>query len=797
MAQPEWEYYYAPHAHDAGPPTVRPATGNDVPAADAPNSNDADPAPSIHSSAVLRRHTPDPGTVEEVRHATLLQGALINNGEMIAVKNVYEQTLDTHAPITAEYLDVVSKVYAELHTRKNRNQSGEEVEQSTFGDACSLLRPSGSILVLNRPPGTSRMITAHALLAHLLDAGVIKEAWPLSFGGSQYFPVKRLPRERQRGYVLELPPDEVGFAISETFGATLVSIQENLTQRDSRLVVITTPDQWRRIGRGAPNGVAPDLGEARPTDIAARWLKAEDPNFPVDEWLNLSKIEALLREQSPTEVLGIVELMREARRTAVRAIAEAASGLVELQRRGTEAEANTSVAVAEQADSVVAARSNWENELYEWHEEPGRTSFQRNFLVAASVLRGASVGHVYAKAADLSKQIEKDEVPVTGQQAPGVISMSRAIKAVRTSDGILTFTRPHWDDAALEYFWTDRPLARVPFLQWLAQAPLDEPKAALESVERQDRRALAERIGMFAVRWAVRQRRQEPLEEIVRAWHEQATKGLWPLAVDLVDSAAVHPASASYVQSMLLSWATRKEAALQLVVVLVCTGKFGRMHTGKALRRLRHAAQSDYPEVATALQGAVRTLWKDDSVREMLFSSIVEWCGAEKTRNTVGCRTFAALAATAWPESNDVPMILDRADANGDESFRPPEAGLVTCWRTLLAQGTGPTGSQETETAVFLWLDAALRRPRLMELVLTVLRKAVDVRGTAEGRALRETLRSYAHGWVHSTGRPLSADREALRRELGARLDEDLYAAVERREMSVKIDSNTEESGDA
>jgi hypothetical protein len=302
---------------------------------------------------------------------------------------------------------------------------------------------------------------------------------------------------------------------------------------------------------------------------------------------------------------------------------------------------------------------------------------------------------------------------------------------------------------------------------------------------------------MFAVRWAVRHRRQEPLEEIVRAWHEQATKGLWPLAVDLVDSAAVHPASASYVQSMLLSWATRKEAALQLAVVSVCTGKFGRMHTGKALRRLRHAAQSDYPEVATALQGAMRTLWADDSVREMLFSSIVEWCGAEKTRSTVGCLTFAALAATAWSEGDDVPMILDRAEANGDEFFRPSEVGLVTCWRTLLAQGTGPTGSQETDIAVSLWLDAALRRPPLMELVLTTLRKAVNVSGTAEGRALRETLRSCAHGWVHSTGRPPSADREALRRELGARLDEDLYAGVERREMLLKADSSTREPGEA
>lgn len=738
--------------------------------------------PDDPSDGAFRRHTPDPAMVEAFRQAALLQSALINNGEMIAVKNVFEQTLDTHAPISSAYLDVVREVYAELYAKQAGDYSAG-VERGTFDDTYSLLETAGSVLVLSRPPGTSRNITAYALMARLVENGLIKEVWPLSFGSASIFPAKRLPREHHRGYVLELPSDEDDFEVHDSFGSNLETVREHLAPRHSRLIVITTPDQWRRIGRGAPEGVAPDLGAARPADVADRWLHAEDRGFPVAAWLRQPTMKALLEGQSPTEVLRIVELMREARRTALQAISEASVGLDALQRRRAEAAADTDEAIAEQVADVAAARDNWEDDLHDWHEKSGRTSFQRNFLVTAAVLRGAPVGHIYAKAADLSKTLEGDDVEVTGQKAPGVISMTRAIHADRTKEGVLNFRRPHWDDAALEYFWTDRPLARVPFLQWLAQAPLDEPKLAMETVGIDSRRALAERIGDFAVRWAVRHRRQEPLEEIVTAWHKSSKKGLWPLATALLDEAAIHPASAPYIHTMLLAWASRKtDAALPLAVVSVCAGKFGRTHTGKALRRLRHAAESEHPEVANALQDAVRTLWADASVRPLLFKDIVDWCRNEKIKDTVGRQTFAALATIAGPGSLGIPLVLDDSDRGQEEEFRPSPEDLVHGWRTLLGEGPGPTGTRQVDTAVFLWLDAALRHRPLKGLILHALRQAVDVRGTEEGRVLRETLRASAHGWVQGKDRPFSEEREAVRQELGSLLDEDLYTAVQEHE---------------
>ncbi|WTV52217.1 hypothetical protein OG286_21430 [Kitasatospora sp. NBC_00039] len=745
-----------------------------------------------------RREALDRAAVEAVRQGALLQSALVNHGEMVGVKYIFEQTLDHHAPIPAGYLDVVREVYAEPRADEGRpydtgdaardtGRTAGEAEGSllrtsrrswSFANAFEALRPEGSVLVLARPPASGRTITAYALLARLVDEGLVDEVWPVSFGGSRHFPARRLPREHHRGYVLELPPDEEDFEIHESFGANLETIKTTLIRRHSRLIILTSPEQWRRLSRGAPRDVAPPLDRAMPRDIAARWLRAEEPTFPVERWLADNQINDLLQGQSPTDVLRVVELMLEEHRGAQHIVAIGSPGIDALQRRRAGGEASSGLTFDQQVAKVVAARSNWEDELHDWHEEDKRTSFHRNFLVAAAALRGASVGHVYAKAADLAAQLDEPDVPLAGQQAPGVIAMTRAIDARRNRDGTLTFNRTHWDDAALEYFWNDRPLARSQFLSWLARAPLDQPKAALESIDRDDLRELAGRIGEFAVRWAVRHRRQEPLEEIVTAWHEQTKdKQLWPLAVALLDGAASQAASAPFIHTLLLSWAKRTEVSLQLAVVAVCSGEFGRRHTGKALRRLRHAAKSEHQVVVKALQAAVHTLWADPSVRPMLFTYVVEWCGLEKTRDTVGLRTFAALAATAKPGSNDIPLLLDGSDVEEEERFRPPLAGLVTGWRTLLRQGPGPAGAREVDKAAFLWLEAALMHPELKTTILNTLRQAVVAPGK-EGQTLRETLRTCLYGWVQGQDRPYSADRKALQQELSSLLDADLYAVM-------------------
>ncbi|MDX3233039.1 hypothetical protein [Streptomyces sp. ME19-01-6] len=130
--------------------------------------------------------------------------------------------------------------------------------------------------------------------------------------------------------------------------------------------------------------------------------------------------------------------------------------------------------------------------------ESGRTSFQRNFLLACATLRGASVAHVYASTADLASVFGDGDPSLKGQQEPGVIEMVDSIEAELQADDTLTFHRPEWDDAALEYFWVDRPLSRVKFLEWLADAlpeqagtPGESPRDRLRAIARQWAKAAA------------------------------------------------------------------------------------------------------------------------------------------------------------------------------------------------------------------------------------------------------------------------------------------------------------------
>lgn len=741
---------------------------------------------------------PSPEAIEAVGQAATLQRALINLGEMIGTKYVFEQTLDADAPIDSEYLAVIRKVYAEPHFE------GADRSRSPFAQALESLRPSGSVLVINRPPNSSRTTTAYALLDQLVEEGLITEVRPLSFGGSQHFPARRLPHDHGCGFLLELPPDEDGFQVADTFGSGLGKLGERLARRDNRLIVLTRPEQWQRISHGAPLCVAPDLGKIRPHDIATRWLLAQEPSFPVSTWLRNTGIRRLIDGMTPTDILNVTSLMLDEHRKAERLAADVPLDVARESTQQTSAERPLSPDA--QIANVVAILSNWEDALYEWHEPEDRfrTSFERNFLLTAAVLRGDPVGHVYAKAAELTDTLDKkkDSVPVHGQQAPGVIAMTKAIKARREEDGTLRFDRPHWDDAAIEYFWNDRPLARTSFLKWLAQVPIDDTgtnKEALETITKDARRALAGRIGEFALRWAVRHRRQEPLEEIVKAWYAHGTeRELWPLAVELLDNAAIHAASAPYVHTLLLSWAKRKEPSLQQAVVEVCTGQFGRRHTGKALRRLKRVANIGLEEVVGSLREAIQVLWADTSVRKTLFGYVVDWCGDEKIRDTVGQRTFAALAASPAPKADRVPLVLHNdttPDTDEDEEFRPPVAGLVTGWRTLLRQATGPAGDRELDHAIYLWLDAALEQPLLRSLILDTLRRAVDVRGP-EGPTLREALRTCSQVWVQSENRPYSPDRSHLKQELSSLLDADL-AKVQKRLLTEAPEADETEESEA
>ncbi|MEW2131732.1 hypothetical protein [Streptomyces sp. NPDC005435] len=686
---------------------------------------------------------PDPlglaALLESDAVARLRQLALLNFGEMNAVKVSagFDMPLE-HGAFSDDFMEAVRAVFV-------APEGGTD-----FGAVYGSFRQPGSVTVLAEGPGRGRTTAARALLAELRHEHPDVRVGRLGFGASPDFPAHRLPHVTDWAYVMELPPDEDDFAVADTFGATLGGLRDQLAHRRARLVVLTTPEQWRRIGSGAPVGTRQPLGTPPPLEIARKWLTAESPGFPVDRWLTDGHIAALLDGRPPVDVLEIVGHILHAHRSDDDRLPQLEA--LEALARKYKREGRTPF--DRQVLSVLAARSNWRAQLLGWHRETGRTAFQRNFLVSCSALRGAPVAHLYAAAADLGKRLREPKVSLGGQQEPGVIEMVASIDGELTEDGTVVFGRPDWDDAALEYFWVDRPLSRTKFLEWLAAAPLKTSRRSLDSLSRAQQQAMALRIGSFAVQWAVRQRRQEPLRQLALGWHGEV---LWPTLIEILTSAGVHAASAPYIHEMLRQWAQTDSPALRLAVIEVCAGEFGRQHTVKALRRLRHAAGGPEPEVRRALQGAVRALWSEPTARSDLFSYVVTWCGAEATREA-GRESFRTLASTTDAAASALPVLLTR---DGDSDFAPSTEELTTGWRAVLCGARGLEPDDADATAVRLWLDAARRYPGLLREVLTVLATAVRTEAGEEPAAPAENPRDRLRAIVRTWARTPDPDASA------------------------------------
>ncbi|MGP4104556.1 hypothetical protein [Nonomuraea sp. KM90] len=694
------------------------------------------------------------------RLAGIRQEALLNFGEMNALKQVFEHTVD-HDEIEPEYLGAVQLVFA---------------PPGNFDSLYDGLRDPGSVLVLNCLPGSGRTTTAHALLARLYFDGDIDGAREISFGGSKEFPVKRLPHESRQGFLLELPADEEesNFQVSDRFGSRIAALSHELSKRDNRLIVLTDPEQWRRICIRAPEGVAPKYERPRAEAIASKWVIAEEPEFPIDRWMADPDIGELFDSAKPLDALQIVDLMLKAYRADV----DTLPSLESLTRKQTGGSEEGQV-FRRQVLSVVAARRNWRDQLLDWHKQKDRTSFERNFLLAASVLRGAPVAHIYAKVAVLCETLGEGEIKIAGQVAPGVVELVDAVDAELTDNGVVTFSRPGWDDAVLEYFWIDRPLARLQFLEWLADAPRKDPQGVMEAITQDEREALAERIGAFALQWAVRHRRPDPLRMLAEAWYavsstDSKMRRLWSVLIDILASAAIRDASAPYIHTMLLSWSKTKKPALQKAVVAVCSDEFGRVHTGKALRRLRYAGESEDPDVVVALRTAVRNLWEDPSVRQTLLGYIITWCKSQDSNALAGRRAFGILAGATSAQDSNVPILLEKSD-EGD--LLPPVEMLSIGWSALLDHDSTLEESGEAEKAVALWMTAALEKEPIRDHVIHALRKAVDGK---DSQRRRDLLRSYVYKWYEEGHIETRNVREVLYSQLSQLIDNDLRTEMSR-----------------
>lgn len=625
------------------------------------------------------------------------------------------------------------------------------------------------LLVVALDQDCGRFITAHALLATIhQQRGITVGA--LSFGGGSTFPVWRLPAHRNRAYVVEVPAEEAEFKLHSAFGSSLNALQERLRSQSCWMVMLTSVEQWNRAKAQVPDAVVISDGKVKPEDIASRALLARSASIPAARWLADDRVKELIFGQTPAEVQEIVELIVAAQKmpeSALKDDAERGNG-----NQGTELTAGEDVLFSKRVDVVVGARLNWRKRLLAWHREHGRTGVERNFLISAAVQKGAPVAHVYTGATALAEALGEDpgSVSPTGQDVPGVIDLVDAVEADLSDEDTVVFKRVGWDDAALQYFWIDRPLSRKLFLDWLAERAMQSHTYdALESLTESQRRALAARIAKLAVDWAVRQGRAQPLTQIAEKWYDNAV--VWAEFIDVLDHAAVQPSTARSIHPMLLTWANAAPTGRQprkLAVAAICSRQFGGKYTGKALIRLKHAANSDDVHVISAVRAAVRRLWEDETVRRALFAAVVEWCGDGKT-TAAGRQSFHTLALTRHPADARRPWLLIEPEES-DEPLHTVE-DLAIGWRSLLAPGTG---DDYLENVLPFWLEAAIEFPQDRGRIVDVLCHAVRGPEVAGQESPRNRLTGLVRQWSKQVADDVQ--RKQLYNEVTGQVDDDFVA---------------------
>lgn len=632
--------------------------------------------------------------------------------------------------------------------------------------------------------------------------GTVFDVARLMFGGSPHFPDTRLPTDRGRVWLLEIPTDEEGFRVAETFGDCLPVLDRLLAEQDGRLVVLTRPEQWRRIG-GSPSERWPSardlLTGVGPAAVARAQLTGRMSGIDTEGWLGHPDIAAMVEQSGTTGAVELAEAILAAERTSANLLpADPAS-------TGTPGAVQDAQALhARRIAMVVDSRGQWRRQLLGWHRHPDRTAFERDFQVAAAALTGLPVTDVYYGATLLNTQFGgRGAVESAGQDAPGVIAMLDAVGGDLTAEDCIRFPRPGWADSILEYFWLDRPLARGTFLDWLAKAPGYRAGDALEAASDDQRRAAARRITRFALGWAARHNREAPLAKLALAWRE-SHRGLRQELVEVLSAVAcAHSADPAevgsdiaplvvhqrYVHRLLLDWAKSSTVELAHVVLQVCAGPFSDRYTGKALVRLKHAGRHADDKTRLVLEQVIARLWQESSARATLIAEIAGWCDTAQ-HYTAGSIAFACLAAITDTTPPDLrhPIRDDDDTATADPTadgtsgrgvallrqtgdYTPDHPVLGRCWRAHL--GTAPAA--DSAALVTLWLEAAASDPTQRHAVLDVLRLAV--RGTtAEDRTTRDVVRGIARTW--STGSP---DRKALYHNLTDVLDTDIIGTLHTR----------------
>ncbi|MFB6755727.1 hypothetical protein ACFCX6_32975 [Streptomyces sp. NPDC056353] len=536
------------------------------------------------------------------------------------------------------------------------------------------------ILVICAEAGAGRRTAALRALRH---AGVPKEQILWLVLDWDQPRTEQIPHTEKHGFVLDL----TGYrTLTEDFYTGLADYQKDAESDSAFLIILAEPSTWTPGTLTA----APVVSLIRPPaqQVAAAHLRHLAASR--EHWLDSAPLDDLLAPAAP------------------------AADAARLARLIARAKENGRAAVKEEF-------TDWRDHLENWFESYSREEDlrERALLLAAALLEQVPAQVVLTAADRLFTE-------VGGQLPPGGALAGRdldkrlaTIHARPVDDGSISLeAEQHGLPAAvLKYVWQQRPQLRPVLLEWASQI------SAPNGIAVRHLRRIADCLVQLSLLPG-----GTTVRSVASAWIENGRTAHRQLAVEILETMALHPVTGVAVRKQLYDWAHQKSTSQELIRAVgdICAGQLGQKYPRVALTRLRLlAARGDEVSVQAA-SDAVRALAAAADRRALVMSEIISW--AESTDTDIrmaGARTFLALA-----EAGDV--LLPPPDEQESPGSLPTTLLgqlFVRGWRAVLQEATL---AESAHTRLASWLDSSqLSDEVVLPLAAEVLRGYIGQVGAA------------------------------------------------------------------
>ncbi|QBJ91007.1 hypothetical protein D0Z67_12300 [Streptomyces seoulensis] len=659
-------------------------------------------------------------------------------GSSGATASVHAQT--NHGTMIGQWFEAVQRHSgAPLPPESVERDLSDYLPVENEAELSVLLEENRALVLVADHLGSGRWTTALRLLT-------TRPGDPLTLrrvrrGAGDAFSAEGLKGYKRTGWILDLRATGEGVPASCDFGLELLQA-DDLRDDDSYLVVVVGREVWDRIGHGAGTLARTPKAPAAAA-LFMRYLQSAGIADP-QAWAGDHRFNEKLPQLRPGQV-------KDWASTLVRAEFEYRS----TTGQGTESGSAGFEAVVKAAGKAV---SGWMDVLTDWHCVPGRTSYDRNYLLLASVCDGEPIDDVNEKVLSLSRALgEKGQqsVRLAGQQGPGLIQLARQAGAELLPDGRLRFAGPGFAEAVVRYFLLDRPELAKPFMKWTAQLCVKLPTSQAEN--------LAERLAPWILHHAQAARSTRMLLVVAENWSANST--LQRQAHALLVTAALDPQIGELTRKAAGSWAERQNSAPLLKTLAAVFQSVTPAHPRRMLRRLGDLAGSlderaqlgatEKAEVAEAVGAAIDALWGDDDLHPQLRETLNTWFDSEhKGQQQAAASAFMYLALQQ--DELGAPALLTGPGTVPD--------WVIRGWRTAL-EAEEPTSLARQACAA--WLDASATRPSASDRIFSTLVRAVHDTPTDHLRGLRFlNMVRLAEHWLTQGTAPDQEDRNRLRAAL-------------------------------